>query len=96
MHYMVRMLLLCALLFSPLWVVAGPVDINSADAEALDAALQGVGPKKAEAIVADRNKNGSFKTLDDLTRVKGISAKIVEVNRANMTLSGGGKKNAQP
>ena len=51
MQYVVRMLLLCTLLFSPLWVAAGPVDINSADAQALDAALQGVGPKKAEAIV---------------------------------------------
>ncbi len=95
MHYVIRMLLLCSLLFSPLWVVAGPVDINSADAKALDEALEGVGPKKAEAIVADRNKNGPFKSLDDLTRVKGISAKTVEANRANMTL-GGGKKHVQP
>lgn len=95
MQYVVRMLLLFSLLFSPLWVAAGPVDINSADAQALDAALQGVGPKKAEAIVADRDKNGPFKSLDDLTRVKGINAKTVEENRANMTL-GGGKKHAQP
>ena len=95
MKCFVRMLLLCSMLFSPLWALAGPVDINSADADALDAALQGVGPKKAEAIVADRNKNGPFKSLDDLTRVKGISAKTVEANRANMTL-GSGKKNAPP
>ncbi len=95
MHYMVRMLLLCSMLFSPLWVAAGPVDINSADAQALNAALRGIGPRKAEAIVADRNKNGPFKSLDDLTRVKGISAKTIESNRANMSL-GGGKKHAQP
>ena len=95
MQYVVRMLLLCSLLFSPLWVVAGPVDINSADAETLDATLQGVGPKKAEAIVADRAKNGPFKSLDDLTRVKGISAKTVEANRDNMTV-GGGNKGSQP
>ena len=95
MQGVVRMLLLCTLLFSPLWAAAGPVDINSADATTLDAALQGVGPKKAEAIVADRDQNGPFKSLDDLTRVKGISAKIVEANRANMSL-GGVKKAAPP
>ncbi len=95
MQYIVRMLLLCTLLFSPLWVAAGPVNVNSADAQTLNTALQGIGPKKAAAIVADRNKNGPFKSLDDLTRVKGISAKTVESNRANMSL-GGGSKNAPP
>ena len=56
--------------------VAQPVDINTANAESL-ATLRGVGVKKAQAIVAYRNKNGAFKSLHDLTAVKGISAKFL-------------------
>ena len=39
-------------------VFAAPVDINSAEAPALASALKGVGPKKAEAIVAYRKEHG--------------------------------------
>lgn len=85
MKSVVRLLLLCALFFSPFLVSAGPVDINSADAKAIAAAMAGVGAKKAEAIVAERDKNGPFKSVDDLTRVKGINAKTIEANRAKVT-----------
>lgn len=88
MKYCVRWLLLCCLLCSPLWASAGPVDINTADAETLATVMEGVGAKKAEAIVADREKNGPFKSIDDLSRVKGISEKTVEANRANLTAGG--------
>ena len=54
----------------------GAIDINSADAEALSE-LKGIGPKKAEAIVAYRKKNGPFKSLDDLSAVKGLGEKSV-------------------
>lgn len=50
---------------------AGPVDINRADAGQLDA-LPGVGPATAAAIVAERDRNGPFLTVDDLERVPGI------------------------
>ena len=53
-----------------------PVDINQANATQL-ATLKGIGPKKAEAIVAYRTAHGSFKTVDDLAHVKGIGAKSV-------------------
>lgn len=53
-----------------------PVDINQADATQL-ATLKGIGPKKAEAIVAYRTTHGSFKTAEDLAHVKGIGAKSV-------------------
>lgn len=85
MKPVLRLLLLCSLLFSPFIVSAGPVDINSADAKAIAAAMAGVGAKKAEAIVAERDKNGPFKSIDDLTRVKGINAKTIEANRARIT-----------
>lgn len=94
MKSFVRILLLCSMLFSPLWAVAGPVDINSADAVTLATAMQGVGDKKAAAIVAERDKNGPFKSVDDLTRVKGISAKTVEANRDKIMV-GAGKASKQ-
>ncbi len=90
MKCFVRILLLCSMLFSPLWALAGSVDINSADAETLATAMKGVGAKKAVAIVAERDKNGPFKSIDDLTRVKGISAKTVEANRDKI-MAGDGK-----
>jgi len=67
---------------------ASPVDINSADAATIAAAISGIGPKKAEAIVAYRNENGLFQSVDDLISVKGISTKTVEKNRHNISLKG--------
>lgn len=63
------------------------VDINRADAEALASGLVGVGPSKAEAIVADRQANGPFQSVDDLARVQGIGVKTVELNRERITLT---------
>lgn len=65
---------------------AAPVDINTADAAALAEAIKGVGPKKAEAIVAYRKEHGPFKSVDDLTKVPGINTKLLENNRQNMTV----------
>ncbi len=67
-------------------VLAAPVDINTADAAAIAAAMKGVGLKKAEAIVAYRKAHGPFKRVEDLTLVKGIGIKTVEKNRANLTV----------
>lgn len=67
-------------------VFAGAVDINTADAKALSNQLVGVGPKTAGAIVEYRSKHGAFKSVDDLIKVKGVGPKILEKNRANMTV----------
>jgi competence protein ComEA len=56
---------------------AAPVNINTADAAALDT-LPGVGPSTAAKIVADREANGPFATPDDLGRVPGIGPKKLE------------------
>lgn len=48
-----------------------PVNLNTADLVALDT-LPGVGPVTAEAIVAWREENGPFRSVDDLLDVKGI------------------------
>lgn len=65
---------------------AAPVNINKASAEEIDAALTGVGIKTARAIVTFREKQGPFKSVDQLTDVKGIGDKTVEKNRANIKL----------
>jgi len=77
--------LVAAVLLAP-DAIAGPVDVNSADARTIAKELQGVGLAKAEAIVSYREKNGPFKTADDLAKVKGLGKKLVDRNKANIKL----------
>lgn len=72
---------------APFGALAGPVNINTADAATLAAELTGVGPALAEAIVADRKANGNFANPEALTRVKGIGTRIVELNKTNILVS---------
>ncbi|MEJ2058864.1 MAG: helix-hairpin-helix domain-containing protein [Gammaproteobacteria bacterium] len=67
-------------------VFAGPVDINHADAGTLAKELKGVGTSKAEAIVAYRKQHGPFKSAEDLSYVKGIGSKTIEMNKDNIRL----------
>ena len=76
----------------PLCAFAGPVDINTADAETLSAELDGVGLAKAKAIVEYRQKYGPFKSAADLSLVKGIGERTVEINKANIRVTPPGKK----
>ncbi len=66
-----------------------PVNINTASAAEL-AALNGIGPAKAQAIVEHREKNGQFKTVDDLKLVRGIGDKMLEQLRPQVTVDGTG------
>lgn len=54
----------------------GPVNLNRANAEQLEQ-LPGVGPVLAERIVADREANGPFASVEDLGRVQGVGDAIV-------------------
>lgn len=63
-----------------------PVDLNTADAATLARALNGVGPAKAEAIIAYREANGPFTHIDELVKVKGIGLRTVDLNREVMTV----------
>ena len=78
----------------PIWAWAGPVNINTADAKTLARELDGIGPAKAQAIVDYRQKNGTFKTADDLLKVEGIGAKVLEQNRDNIRVEKGGESSA--
>lgn len=54
----------------------GAVDLNAADAAVLDA-LPGIGPVLAERIVAWREENGPFTTVDELGEVSGIGPAVL-------------------
>ena len=74
---------LCAMLL-PFLALAGPVNVNTADAETISRSLEGVGLSKARAIVEYRQKHGPFKSANDLSLVKGIGDRTVELNRENI------------
>ncbi len=63
------------------------VNVNTADASAIAEELNGVGAKKAQAIVDYRTEHGNFKTIESLTEVKGIGLKTVEKNRESIQLA---------
>lgn len=63
---------------------AGPVNINTADAETLAAELQGVGMARARAIVEYRESRGPFARPEDLLEVSGVGPAILEQNAANI------------
>lgn len=77
--------LLFSLFVSPL-ALAEMVNINKADVAALES-LDGIGKKKAEAIVAYRTEHGEFKTLDELKEVPGIGDKLFEKIKDSIALA---------
>ncbi len=66
---------------------AGPVDLNSADAETIARELNGVGVARAQAIVEYREQYGAFSSAEDLLNVSGIGTHILQVNKTNIILS---------
>lgn len=73
--------LVLALALSASAFAADKVNVNTADAATIAAALNGVGESKAEAIVAYRQEHGPFKSPEQLAQVKGIGLKTIEKNR---------------
>jgi len=61
------------------------ISLNQANLQQLQG-LNGVGEKKAQAIMEYRQKNGGFKTIDELMNIKGIGPKLLEKNKARLML----------
>jgi competence protein ComEA len=71
------------------------VDLNTASQSELES-VKGIGPKKAQAIIEFRKKNGNFKTVDELDKVPGFGQKTVdkvkkEITVGNATAAAAGK-----
>lgn len=77
------LVLVCAFAFSiSAWAA---VDLNTATQSQLET-LEGVGPKKAQAIIEFRKKNGAFKSVNDLDKVPGFGAKTVDKLKKDITV----------
>ncbi len=60
---------------------AQEVNINTADAQSIAENLNGIGLKKAQAIVVWRTEHGNFSDVSSIDQVKGIGQKTVEKNK---------------
>lgn len=78
-------LLLAVLAVQPAAGGEKPIDINKAPVSEL-VKINGIGNAKAQAIVDYREKNGSFKSVDELTLVRGIGDKTLEHLRPQVTV----------
>ena len=67
--------------------VSFPVNINTADADTLTA-LPGIGRVLAERILAYRQQNGSFRAVEEITKVEGIGEKKAEAILELITVGG--------
>ena len=63
------------------------VNLNTADELTLERELVGVGAVKAKAIVAHRQANGAFTSVDELLEVKGIGSATLEKNRNKLSIN---------
>ena len=62
-----------------------PVNINTADAAELQT-LDGIGEKKAAAIIEYREQHGGFSSVDELAEVPGIGEKTLDKLRGKITV----------
>jgi competence protein ComEA len=67
-------------------ITTGLLDINSASQEELET-LPGIGPVTAMAIIAYRQENGPFATIEDIQSVSGIGPKTFEKIKDLITTS---------
>ena len=65
---------------------ARPVDLNTADTAALES-VPGIGKSLSQRIVAFREKNGPFQSVDDLLKVQGVGEKSIQKLRPYLTVA---------
>ncbi|TDY02660.1 ComEA family DNA-binding protein [Thiohalophilus thiocyanatoxydans] len=87
MKKLIQTLVLTLSMLSAGFAFAEPVNINSATAAELSANINGVGQKKAEAIIKYREEHGPFKQIEDLMKVQGVGPGIFAKNRENLKLA---------
>jgi competence protein ComEA len=61
------------------------LNINTATQSELEA-VKGLGPTKAQSIIAYREANGNFKSVDDLDKVKGFGKASIEKLKGELTV----------
>ena len=83
----IKKTLLAVCLLIPTLLFAETVNINTADKESLMTSIKGVGETRAEAIIAYREQNGSFTSVEELAEVRGIGASIVKKNMDNLSVT---------
>lgn len=92
-----KFLLAAVALFAAVQLAFAAVDVNTADKAALDG-IKSIGPKTADAIIAERTKGGKFKDWEDLIkRVKGVGpGNASKMSASGLTVNGEVMANAAP
>jgi competence protein ComEA len=65
---------------------ARPIDINTADTAALES-VPGIGKSLSQRIIAFREKNGPFQSVDDLLKVQGVGEKSIQKLHPYLTVA---------
>lgn len=74
--------------FSLSMTASAAIDLNKATQSELEA-VKGLGPVKAKAIMAYRDKHGVFKSLDELSNVKGMGKATIEKLKGELAVGSG-------
>jgi competence ComEA-like helix-hairpin-helix protein len=74
-------------LIIPVYAAQGVINVNTATKEEL-MMLPRIGEKTASAIVAYRQVNGPFRTIGDMTQIKGVNKKKLDMLRPFLVLTG--------
>lgn len=90
-----KLMLAVATLVASMGFAFAQVDVNKADAAALDS-VKGVGPAMSKAIIDERTKAGPFKDWADFQkRVKGVADKrAAQLSKAGLQVDGKSKDGA--
>jgi competence protein ComEA len=90
-----KLLLAVATLVASMGFAFAQVDVNKADAAALDS-VKGVGPAMSKTIIDERTKAGPFKDWADFQkRVKGVADKrATQLSKAGLQVNGQSKEGA--
>lgn len=90
-----KLLLAVSTMVMAMGVAFAQVDVNKADAAALDG-VRGIGPAKSKLILDERSKGGEFKDWADFERrVKGIGDKnAMKLSEAGLVVNGKSKDGA--